>query len=357
MHRWKAFVVCVAACSSMLACGGDTDPAAQTQAEIDALREFATRYAHARCESMAACFTAAHDSQAPLVAANTSVDGIQCEDAMAFSTSRYEAAIAQGRMHFDASHVDAFLSAMATACDTWTTPAEDAYESLFVGTVGLGGACAADDECADGRRCDHAPGCEGTCVSTPTLGEACGSVADCRSDYPGARLDCAPSTSDAVARCVAVVTDVVGLGETCGWVVSDGPSQSFSACAPGLDCQPTQADPAVSTCVPPLALGAPCTVGGTACPLGARCLPDGQGGSACAELSVTSTAGDACGDALHVVCHPFARLACVADQCTVVGDGTLGSACRPDYPTDCDSGLRCGFTSRVCETKTAPVCP
>lgn len=282
---------------------------------------------------------------------------------------RYQAAIAMGTLTYDGSQAGACVDALrGLGCEAIASRTPSACDSLFVGHVATGGACALDEECEGAAYCRVEGACPGTCQPYVAAGGAC-----TRNEACASGLRC---TSGA---CMAPG----GAGASCQGATG-------VECAGGLICRGGTATDA-GTCtatsdVFAAASGAACSPGnGQLCMAGLSCIiasatsqtcgPDGlAAGSAC-QFAIP----DQCADGFYCMgaslsttppsfdgtCAPLptAGMACVtggttqscadgsvceANVCVEVQDN--GGACTTD--ADC-YGSHC--TGGVC---TAPTyCP
>ncbi len=311
--------------------------------------ELAATLARATCDFLFNCgwqdFLGLGDKDA-CVAGNTGnfADG---------SFVQLEAAIADGRVSYDATKARACLEAFATRECNNLEEAPTICEEVFVGSAALGDPCEIDEECAEGY-CELDDACPGTCVAYAPLGESCADV-ECERG-----LDC-----DENLTCV----EYAGEGEPCGGdggancgggiFVCDGETEEpnsgtcrplgnlFSAeegqacnpqeslfCEPGLSCVLTGVGEMGLTweCrARAEAVGADC-FGGVPnhCPDGTYCAGiDFAAGMTQGTCTALPGEGDACLEVdLVPPCGP--NLDCGSESNTCVARARNGTACNED---------------------------
>jgi len=87
-----------------------------------------------------------------------------------------------------------------------------------------------------------------------------------------------PIISSLVAPSALDAASCVGQNQPCT-------GSSSSQCCPGGTCVNTESGPTGFTCVGCVAIGAPCTIGGTACCAGAVCIQIEPGFSTCQQIA------------------------------------------------------------------------
>ncbi|MDH5492894.1 MAG: hypothetical protein OEY14_13150 [Myxococcales bacterium] len=206
----------------------------------------------------------------------------------------------------------------------------------LVGAVSPGGACFADEMCADGW-CDLNFACPGVCVAAKGAGEGCLRDEQCASGHYCRLFSCQPipavgegcsGTCVDGAFCSYASTPAIclangELGATCSWDgqcaepfrcqssvcanrAAGGESCAWSGdCERGLRCVGLR-------CRAPVAIGQTCSEP-TLCPHGARCV-----GGVCRALALID---DPCG--AEIVC--VGGTACVAGRCSQLPDA--GESC------------------------------
>lgn len=236
--------------------------------------------------------------------------------------ARFEALVASGEARFDPARARACLDGLHVAeCDPATLDL-DRCDAAFVGRVALGGACAHDLGCADGR-CIFGESCPGTCMAR-AAGQSCGSHADCEGDLAcvesvcgvrrGAGEPCARRTD-----CAFPLT--CGMDGTCGAAPSEGDACRVSLggdlCARDLVC--ADGGSGARACVVGAAAGEACSTA-RGCAPGGRCV----GGTCVATVEPLA----ACSSTAQCVwLH-----ACVDGACAPMPTARLGGTCDEERP-------------------------
>lgn len=248
--------------------------------------------------------------------------------------------VADGKVSFDPAQaqacVDEWNSLPCTRTASLKHP-DDPCDSVFTGTVAVGGSCYFDQECVAGSNCqidytNCAPAqcCPGSCAAIPapvgaggdcTSGGVCTTGTTCTPDASGLTGTCRPTP---------------GLGDSCGPTV---------ACTYPLYCDPTS-----GTCKTPVDTGQACNpqLNGLGCneeddlcdATTAVCTRFPAAGSPCAP-----TSGTCLDDAW-----------CDTTTNTCVAMPAVGQPCDDSVP--CLGGALCDQTSSTCVLlPTAGACP
>jgi hypothetical protein len=263
-----------------------------------------------------ACPIRAHCGQYP--------DEATCRASFRSDPGQAQADVAAGTVKYDGAMAAACLAAIASEtrdCRTSQTPSSPPPSCLaiFTGTLPLGGACLASEECASGW-CDFSGCadvcCRGMCVPGPLsqipLGGTCsGANGEC---VAGAFCD----ASSTPFQCVPVLP-------------AGSPCLAPDSCAAGLECLPS-----TRVCGTLAAEGAPCTGEGT-CDLltdfcdstTATCKPRLAPGSDC-DPSNDGCVGYAFCDQATSKCLALGR---VGERCLV----TFATGCLPDLECAADN--------------------
>jgi hypothetical protein len=244
--------------------------------------------------------------------------------------------VASGRVAYDGNQarvcvdlLNQLVPCTQSATATVTDEVPDACNTVFTGTVAIGGGCFFKEECAGGATCTQTdPSCAqaccvGTCAtptSTPAMaGEAC-TARPCATglycDVGAAAPTCAVQLAAAGAACSAA-----------------------GACAPPLYCD-LDATTGAGTCKHAAATGAPCNthVGSASCDdLRDRC--DATTSTCVAPAAV----GAACDATVVRACVAYAT--CTNGAC--VAQPEVGDTCDPTGQP-CYSGLTCDPTMLKC---------
>jgi hypothetical protein len=249
--------------------------------------------------------------------------------------------VADGKVSYDAAQaracVDEWNSLPCTRTMSLKHP-DDPCDSVFTGTVAVGGTCFFDEECAAGSncqidytKCGLSQCCPGSCVEIPTpaaAGGDCTSLGACVSG-----TTCVPDASGFTATC----QPTPGVGQSC--------VGSTVTCAYPLYC-----DPASGTCKTPVDTGEACKpqLKGQDCNEEADlCDPNT---SVCTRFP---GAGSPC-DPTSGVCLYDAWCDTTTDTC--VARPAVGQHCDDSVP--CLSGNPCDQTSSTCVLPpTAGACP
>jgi hypothetical protein len=345
---------------AMTGCGGDSDGGGP------ALDELPARYARAVCAEVVGCFPGGDEERV------FGPDG--CEASLTAQVEDSDFAYIQdsidmGRTSYDGSHVQACLSSIeGVGCEieTMRSLGTGACAEIVVGTVEEDGACAIDEDCAPGLRCDavDCPGscvpprgpaepcedddkCEdglkcvdGLCAAPAELGDACGGgiAGEC-----GLGLICAGDDEGMGVAGECRTEDEVfagGLGDPCE-VIED-----LVLCEPGLSCVlRLEGMMLTSSCEEPVGSGEACNVGvPPPCPEDEYCDADPNMNMFEGTCVTLPTAGEACAPdngprcepGLHcdvdVRCHPVNRLGqpCVSDAGCASGSCRDGMCQRPE---------------------------
>jgi len=259
---------------------------------------------------------------------------------------RIAAAIAAGRIRYDAAKAEACVDSFAgVTCDDfgWNEGPNELCTEAVVGRQPAGASCTPDIdlECADGW-CDFVDGCfvQGVCRAYRHAGQSC----------TGEDEECAPDLSCS-GSCFTPTT--LGVGGNCGVSgVRCGPGlfcetgeMSFT-CAPrrgaesscaydeqcqgGLQCL-------AEVCAPWVATGSSCVAGTYACRIGASCSAEG----ACVAWPGL---GGACGADLpeeDLCLEGWCMTGSAAAAGTCVAHLAPGAACGPAGPNPCGPGYAC----------------
>ncbi len=238
-----------------------------------------------------------------------------------------------------------------------------ACESIFVGTIALGGACRRQEQCAGDAYCDtgddvdRGPTCPGTCRARVALGAVCTSSAQCTRVGVQGNAVCEPFES--TTRCIDQrETNTAGVGQPCAGSVTSGNVETFANCQAGLTCVLSATSgmlpPTTGTCRAPIALGAECSPMGPGCAGAAQCRPTGPGSvtGTCQGITVQNTAGQPCDSSR--LCNSLRYLVCRDGTCQSVGTGAVGTPCAIGTEVFlCNAGLYCDTsgTSFTCQPK------
>ncbi len=281
--------------------------------------------------------------------------GDGCETALVRADARWceaaMAAVADGRLGYDATRGERCLDALEAAIADCTDNGPLAGCSPFEGRVPLGEPCYpghlfGEDECADGAVCagaaDYAGFCPGVCVEGRTVGDLCDDV-PCADGY----------------RCFDEICLPLGdVGEDC----------SVQPCRSELRCQPLSG---ALRCVVVRPVGETCSpdptqrcVTGAACVAG-RCVDSAPTGTACWD-SAQCAATDWC-DPSRGICAPRSgegepcRGACLVGACVDDGSSPTGRRCHRARtagqacdPAPCTEGLRC--REGTCQPPSTDAC-
>ena len=314
-------------------------------------------YATASCGVFASCFGA---TLLPLVAGVSSRAACEARGQAAYvngALPRYRAALASGTLSYDGTQAQACVDAYsALGCGASTARRPGACAQLFTGHVGMGGACALNEECMGDAYCSTASGCPGTCQARSGSGTACTTDDACQSGLrcggSGATRSCSAPAGDGAAcqgqsDCGAGLLCIGASGTTAGachpvataFAAASGAAcnpQAQQFCAVGLSCIITSPT-SISCGAGGLANGTPCHVSvpdqcaagsfcsGTNAMMGmfaGTCAPLPSAGMPCASVLV----GARCADGST----------CDGSTCAAVVDN--GAACTTN--ADCAGG-RC----------------
>jgi hypothetical protein len=272
------------------------------------------------------------------VRCGTFADKASCMASLTVDLGQYAADVKAGRMRYDgnaaANCMAAFESAQGSGgcsvTSSLSTPQSMACQSIFTGTVTVGGSCFDSSECQSGS-CDTS---------------ACTGTAAC----------CAGS-------CVVSVTPLAAdIGMACSTLVS-------TSCVDGAFCQATTSGNGSGICTARLDVGKDCTVFIGQCAAGTVCVPGASvcgklpaEGAACGGAELCDVENDYC-DATTGLCAPrvapggacptgaecVAYAHCDAASLTCVANGGAGAAC--DSTSQCLGTLQCSSATGLC---TAP---
>lgn len=323
------------------ACGGDDVPTIETSTE------FATQAESAACAALFRCAPSGGDlamQRAYLGDANRCA-GAKVGAALLGWGAVGDLLQAQraGLVRYDGAAAARCIARIRATCDVQHTLGE-LCPDVFAGTVAAAGSCFRHEECAGGGWCDRGQAtgmsaCPGQCAARKRIGETCRVNDECAPQAAGERAECFPDATGR-SRCVRVTTGPrAAAGQPCGHIVGSSYSQDIQ-CEAGVVCvMPSGA--LAGTCQAPAAAGASCASG--ACAEGAACASTTT--MRCLAVTVRRAAGEACNTAMMQLCDPYARLACRAGACVVLGDGTMGAACSTDVPASvrCNAGLYCAM--------------
>jgi hypothetical protein len=160
---------------------------------------------------------------------------LQSEQVLPHYYDTLGADIADGKIVYDATQARGCVDLWSTLPCTrtaWLKVPDDPCESVFTGTVAVGGACFFHEECAsdncqiDYSNCGRSQCCPGVCVAAPTV---VGAGGDCSSP----NVTCATATT--------CLPDASGLTSTCQPtpVVGDRCGGTAIPCQYPLYCDPT----------------------------------------------------------------------------------------------------------------------
>jgi hypothetical protein len=308
------------------------------------------------------------------------------EAALHASAWNVDEAQAAGRVTIDGGKLGACTAAIRDGdCSQFFADAS-ACNSVLVGKVAVGGACAESSECVSGATCARATstsGCPGTCTALPTAGQPCAGGKCGTGLYCGgtaAMPVCAArlgegSPCSSATQCQEGLTcrePAVGAAKICrAYGTAGQPCGGFLGhdCQRGLDCD-TSRSPAV--CITRVGEGQPCRAssnctdglvciaGSCAKPLaiGATCTPSGSGGCAfglvCDRATSTCAAptvreGTSCSTSSECEEGTDAKaLYCDAGTCRA--KPLLGESCTPPASGTSDpcAAGDCSPTTKVC---------
>ena len=252
------------------------------------------------------------------------------------------AAIAAGRMHYDAAAAGACIASLdgLTCSNTALTDlilneAADPCAHIFTGALPSGSACLFDEECAGGGLCQKdgtvcsLQCCPGTCAvkpatlalgadcTTPLAGQTCAHGSFCAPRPAGApgRI-CAPQSTTAGAACAgfdSCASPLFCMGETPSTATCAPLGSRGAACNPGLSTSCDDArdycEPTTLVCTARHELGSACSVDVLSCRKDAFCDPTAH------VCAAQLTAGQPCGGSLIVPC--LGDLQCESGSCAL----------------------------------------
>jgi hypothetical protein len=241
--------------------------------------------------------------------------------------------VADGKIGFDPAQaqacVDEWNSLPCTRTASLKHP-DDPCDSVFTGTVAVGGTCYFDQECAAGSNCqiDYtncslSQCCPGTCAAIPA---PVGAGSDCTL----ATVMCATGTT-----CTA---DANGLTATCQRTPAVGDPCTGAA----VPCQyPLYCDPTSGTCKAPVDTGGACNpqLNGLGCDEEADVCESAT--SVCTRMPA---AGSPCDPIDGGTCLPDATCDTATGICAALPG--VGQSCSDNLP--CLEGIICDQTSSTC---------
>jgi hypothetical protein len=272
-----------------------------------------------------------------------------------FDVADLKKAVTAGALRYDGKAAAECLSALDSCSALGLSEHEqpEACQRSFVGTVAIGGACHASEECTGEAYCQESGAgpshCPGACAPTLALGAECRSTAQCpRTGLTGHR-ECVFEGNIGTCRDVSDGPAALENG-ACGF---DLTTNVETECGPGLWC--SFGGPA-GTCRKEIAPGASCDPQSDRCQ-GAHACAVGAGGYTCQPMLLARESGDGC-DEVVTFCSPLDGLACLNRVCMASRPpgGPLGAECdRSDYSAPCDPGLYCQGQqgARTCQPKVA----
>ena len=275
-------------------------------------------------------------------------------------------AVEEGTLVYNASQVDACLSALRRLECSEIDDSPAACDAIFEGQVAAGDPCAFNEECQEGHHCRLTGGCPGTCTVSNSAGENCERNADCVDG-----LECTDdgvcgreATADQGMPCQGTSNMECRLGLICVGAEGTtpgtcmGPDGVFVAaageacdlasssplCQAGFSCVVDQLSPPSYACVEESAPGGECRFGvPDPCPSGEYCadvdLSLGDVDGTCRPLGGEGAACTTPGAPSGFQLECQAGHSCVADMCRMLH--VNGESCTQDdecYSGRCDNG-------------------
>lgn len=368
MLRFAFLGLSILATASAVACGGSSSSDGGGSGGSGGgggsipFSELADRYAEALCQATARCFDPVFD----LFLQGRDCETMVGEQIGASEFPRIEAAIAAGRVTYDASKAPACVAALAArACDALTQREPPECQAALDGTVEVGGDCTLDAECKGQTYCKSSGACPGQCAALEPAGGRCTDDGDCQPGLqcPGETLtcarpsavgedcgggvapDCAPGSlclgddqeEGVPGKCRSITSVFVGdVGASCGGFVSGG--SDFTLCKPNLSCALSFEGTSLSgQCVEKFAANGPCKASfPDGCPAGQFCDTPTSPPSLDGTCRPVPKAGERCGSPTSDgLCEPY-------HVCVFVGNEPRGT-CRPmaDNGAPCTTADQC----------------
>lgn len=221
-------------------------------------------------------------------------------------------------------------------------------DTMFDGTVGLGGECLDSDDCSGiDTHCVHeTESCLGTCQAAVALGESCTNSRDCDTDSATSLVICDPTSVTPTCKAFTYSTAAPIEGVACG-MSATAAEVTHVNCAPGYFCDaPTRRG--AGFCRAQFSEGQECSDDAT-CASEYMCSREET--PACRVPGPLSQfIGEACNPDEGLQCDAWRNLSCIDGYCVALGDGSLGASC--DERSFCNAGLYCG-AENTCTTQLA----
>jgi hypothetical protein len=248
-----------------------------------------------------------------------------------YSCPSLEAAVAAGRVKYQASMADSCLNAFPTltCADLFIGPMT--CDGPLAGTVANGASCFGDGDCDGASYCKGSgygqSSCDGKCAPLIAAGAACTPIEECAIGY----------TCGSTGICISDIHPLASEGQSCAILP---PTKPQIQCGPGLTCNHES-----FLCGPTVAAGGACVPGEGLCETfnfcdatTRKCVADPSEGGTCGLSSM--------GEIMECLPHLYCNLpSAMSETGTCSPLGASGDACTGNY--QCVSGF-CPVATDTC---------